>query len=814
MNLLSWFRNLKISSKLRWLSITGVIALVFMLTLILFNVKMLSALRGAVGAQGIWEKHQKQAHISLLQFAYEGKQADYDEFLKVMSVVQVYEELRQEILNKVPDHDYATALLIKGGCRKEDIPGMLFLFKHFQDVSYISSAMQYWGGTAPLFEKQIVLVDTIKNVYERVPLDKAAIENLLPMINELNADLTSLGGKFSEVLGEGSRWLESLVFTGILFLMLFIGASMIFVFHRISVQINHWIRQLIKATQQLATGNLNYRIHVDEQHELAQLSDEFNQMTDSISDLIAKNKLIESHLRDLSLVASETDNAIYICDANGRVEWVNDAFEKLSGYPTKQIIGTHVEVVSKDGLITGLHPDSEPFKEMLRTRGSVRYESQNYSSEGVEYWVFTTLSPIYNEKGILVKVIAIDVDVTKMKHAERELSKAKDRAEASEQAKQRFLANMSHEIRTPMNAIIGFTDLLQDSTLNPSQKESVEAIKSSGEHLLVLVNEILDLAKIEAGRLELEFLKFNLKNLMSSAVNLFQPKARLKNLKCELDYSESLPETFMGDPYRLNQILTNLLSNAIKFTKEGFVKLKVSGEQTEGRSWLLNVKVEDTGIGVSEDRLDEIFESFTQATDGITREYGGTGLGLTIVIQLLNKMGGKMDVKSTIGEGTVFSFSLSLEKADSSNAVKLESIESQVNKKLVASDLKGVSILVVEDNPVNQLLTTRVLTAFGSQVEIAENGRVAVEKVAEKKYGLILMDLQMPEKDGFQASREIRNGESLNKQTPIIAMTAHILYGEKEKCFANGMNDYISKPFDALELREKLLLYVSEKKEI
>ena len=382
-----------------------------------------------------------------------------------------------------------------------------------------------------------------------------------------------------------------------------------------------------------------------------------------------------------------------------------------------------------------------------------------------------------------------------------ELQKAKSDAENLAKAEEQFLANMSHEIRTPMNAIIGFTDLILKTELKQEQKQYVNAVKTSGENLLVIINDILDFSKIQAGKFTFEKIDFSLSKQLKSLVELMLPKSTEKGIAIATRIQKDIPDGLVGDPTRLNQIFINLLGNAIKFTHEGEILVTAEAIAEDETTVDIRFSVCDTGIGISPDKLSVIFDGFTQASSETNRKYGGTGLGLSIAKQLVELQGGSIDVKSTLGKGSVFSFNIPFHKSlkPESNAL---TEYTDVEDKL----LKGIKVLLVEDNPLNQMLAKKVLSDWEWFVDTAENGVMAVEKVKQKDYDLILMDIQMPEMDGYEATRLIRRMQNdIKKDVPIVAMTAHALPGELEKCISAGMNDYISKPFSKKVLYAKVL---------
>jgi len=368
-------------------------------------------------------------------------------------------------------------------------------------------------------------------------------------------------------------------------------------------------------------------------------------------------------------------------------------------------------------------------------------------------------------------------------------------AELAVYAKDSFLANMSHEIRTPLNAIMGFTDLLAQSNLDSIQRDYISNVQTAGENLLLIVNDILDLSKIESGNLIIESYPFNLKEILKHLYNLLKVKIK-DNIEFNLFLDADMPDIVIGDKGRINQIIMNLAGNAIKFTEEGEITISVKVVEETNEKYTLRFSVKDTGIGITQDKLDTIFDRFTQAEESTTRKFGGTGLGLNIVKQLVELQKGEIQVKSKIGRGSEFFFLLDYLK---SNSVVESVIEVVSCKKPVGK----ISILLCEDNLLNQKLANSVIQNFGFELDIAMNGQEGIDMMLKKQYDLILMDLQMPVLDGYQATIYIRN--ELKSSIPIIAMTAHSLVGEQQKCFDIGMDAYIPKPFKQSELLNAIL---------
>lgn len=411
-------------------------------------------------------------------------------------------------------------------------------------------------------------------------------------------------------------------------------------------------------------------------------------------------------------------------------------------------------------------------------------------------------SPIRDENKMITGVLGIATDITVHKKAESELIKAKQLAEETAKVKEQFLANMSHEIRTPMNGIIGMTRILLNTNLNPEQLKFMQSIRTCSDHLLVIINDILDFSKIEAGKMSFESIPFSVDQLAMLTMDLFQSKADEKSLQLTLERDFNIPALLMGDPTRLSQILNNLVSNAIKFTEKGEVRLKLGLVSNNSDNTTIAFEIKDSGIGIPEKSLPTIFDSFTQASSDTTRKFGGTGLGLTISRQLIELQGGSLHVKSEVGKGTTFFFSIPYPIGDEKEIGKRK--DSQYDIK--PEDLKGIKILLVEDNPFNQMVATDTLTDLIGEltIDVAENGKIAVNMISNNKYDVVLMDIQMPDMDGFEATRVIRAMSPPKNETKIMAMTANVTTEEIAKCFEVGMNSYISKPFDTQDLINKL----------
>ena len=418
-------------------------------------------------------------------------------------------------------------------------------------------------------------------------------------------------------------------------------------------------------------------------------------------------------------------------------------------------------------------------------------------------WKDTDIKLLEDLSALLMTEIELRQHNLVLQKSKEHSEKLANAANAAIRAKAEFLANMSHEIRTPMNAVIGMTELLQHSSLTPEQIEYVETIRTSGESLLSLINDILDFSKIESGHLEFEHLPFCLRTCLKSALDINMQAACKKDLRMRLIVGEDVPTHIVGDHIRLRQILINLIANAVKFTPKGEVIIAASLTNSDKRKPKLLVSVKDTGIGIPAERINRLFQAFTQVDASVNRKYGGTGLGLAICHRLVTLMGGEISVESKLGHGSDFQFQIPIEIppasftpdrcAEPSNPVKFEKI-----------DADHLRILVAEDNPVNQRVVTLLLKKIGYTCTIASDGLEALDLLKREPYDILFLDIQMPKIDGMETARRIRDNFSPDARPWIIAMTAHAMEGDREACLAAGMDDYISKPITSQALKMAL----------
>ena len=554
----------------------------------------------------------------------------------------------------------------------------------------------------------------------------------------------------------------------------------------------------------------------------------FNDNDELINFIAIETDITEKKKKDLNisnLLATQTTifngvgHTVIFTDANGIIRRINKAGLELIEYTMEEILGKLTPLAFHDlqeiaqrakelSLELGVQVEPNFETVVIKTIGECNVDVNEWtyvSKSGKRIPVWASVTCIKNTENVIVGHLIVAEDYTIKKQVELELINAKNLAEKAVYAKDSFLANMSHEIRTPLNAIIGFTELITQSHLNSTQQNYVSNIQIAGDNLLLIINDILDLSKIESGQLMIESYPFNLKDTLKHIYDLLKIKASEHNLEFILFLDAGMPEFVVGDKGRINQIIMNLVGNAIKFTEKGEVTVSVKKVAETDESYLLKFLVKDTGIGISEDKLTTIFDRFTQAEDSTTRKFGGTGLGLNIVKQLVELQNGQIQVKSKLGNGSEFYFTLEFKKVDSSVVNTI--IENNSNSK----SLGKLSILLCEDNILNQRLAKNVIQKFGFQLDIANNGQEGVDLLMKNKYDLILMDLQMPIKDGYQTTIYIR--EELKMDIPIIAMTAHSLIHEQQRCFDIGMNAYVAKPFKQQDLLSEIYGVVEKIKE-
>ncbi len=512
-------------------------------------------------------------------------------------------------------------------------------------------------------------------------------------------------------------------------------------------------------------------------------------------------ELLKENNERYDIISKATNDIIWDWDlVNDNVKWIGQG---LKNYVAQT---SDLDEIPANFWVRGLHPDEKKrivdslYRAIASGENSWESDYRFLRADGNYAHINSRGYVIKNEEHKAIRMIGSMQDITERKNAELEIQKARIEAELARKTQEQFLANMSHEIRTPMNGVIGMTQLLAGTELNKDQQEYVATINESAANLMVIINDILDLTKIVAGKITLAKSNYVIRDLVSNCNKINQFRADEKRITLTSNIDERIPAVLTGDPVRLNQVLINLVGNAIKFTEEGEVNVQVNLLRENETAVTLEFAVADTGIGIAEDKVDSVFERFIQVSGESTRKYGGTGLGLTITKQLIELQGGTIHVKSTVDKGSVFTFYLTIQKG------KAEKPETKLIQKEQSHKLTGVNVLLVEDNIINQKVAAKILTNLEASVEVARHGREAINFLKTKHYDIILMDIQMPEMDGYEATKIIREqmGSAIGG-IPIIAMTASALIADREKCLMAGMNDFIAKPFQAKELYEKIL---------
>lgn len=655
----NWWHNLSVSKKLY--AVVGLMAVLIateLLTL-LFAMNILSSVRAFVEGEGLWSKAQKNAIHSLYQYALHGEEKYLREFESNLEIPMGDRMARLELEKPDFNVEIVREGFLRGGNHPNDLDGMIRLLTRFHQISYIRNAVAAWTQADLLLDELKVAASEIQKSLQAPQKDVMKIREVLTRVAEINIILTKLEGEFSASLGAGSRWLEQVLMTILVLVVLTIeisGLTLTFLFSR---NLNRTLKEVMTTANEVGKGNFDMRAPVHSQDELGQLASSLNRMIDDLKKNIGQRK----------------------------------------------------------------------------------------------------------------------------------------QAESANQVKSIFLANMSHEIRTPLGVILGFVEVLKDPNLPQTERlKYLEIIESTGQNLSRIINDILDISKVESGHVELEFTKFSIEELFAELKVLFRFKAEQKNNQIIFEVASNSKKEVITDRLRLQQVLMNLISNALRFTENGRVQISYSSLGTK-----LSFRVQDTGIGLTEEQTSKLFALFSQADQSITRKYGGTGLGLVLSKKLAKLLGGDVILeKTTPNQGSTFLATIeNQEQAGLQNLF----VSTGMPEFDEAETLKGKKVLVVDDSAENQLLLKVYLTKMGMIVQDAPNGEIGIKKALAENYDIVLMDIQMPVLDGYSATEQLR---ARGYKKPIVALTANAMKEDRERSLRAGCNDYITKPIESARLMKTL----------
>ena len=523
-----------------------------------------------------------------------------------------------------------------------------------------------------------------------------------------------------------------------------------------------------------------------------------------------QRKRSEEQINLLQSIVIKSNDGIIVSKLVGKVLYVtyaNSAFYEMTGYEDGSFLNKNIKMFYGEKT---LEKDKQDIKKAIIKSTELKKEIILHKKDNSAFWASLSLVPLRNPKTNALQFVMMVRDVSEKKRAEAQIIAAKNIAEQAQLAEQRFLSNISHEIRTPMNTIIGMSNLMHKTDLSGKQTEYLQSIKYASDNLMHLISDVLDLSKIEAGKLNFYEQQFNLFEILFELQQTFTKKLGDKDIQIIMDVDLDISNDLLGDAVRLNQILRNLLENAARFTEQGEIGVKIKLNSDKDNIYYLEFQVFDTGIGMPKDEVEIIFNHFKHADQRIYRKFGGSGLGLSIVKKMVELQDGRVWVESTPNEGTTFFFTLAFKNSSIPSSIPEDETNQKVqNNKL----LRHLRFLVVEDNPMNQKLVTEMLGYWGSDYSTANNGLEAIKLFEQNSYDVVLMDINMPIMDGYEATRQIRNHQwASNKNIPIIALTAAVLSSEVEEMFDIGINHYLTKPFNTKELKNVILDLVSSTK--
>lgn len=811
--MIRWWQDLSVVKKLY--GVVGLMAILIAVELftLLFAMNTLSSVRAFVAGEGLWTKSQKDALLSLYQFARRGQEKYYVEFKDHLTIPAGDHHARIELTKEKFDYETIRNGFLQGGNHPHDIDGMIKLLVRFHSVSYISDAITAWTNADQLLEELKQVGEDLRETIRRDGVRSPQVDVYLDQVANINSRLTVEENSFSASLGAGSRKLEEILMSLLALTVFAVEGTGIFLTYRFSRSLSRSLNELRDTAYEVGTGNLTRSAEVHSKDELGQLATALNKMIEDLKigfkerqrseerlktsegHLLRLNEELEDRVdrrteevqqraAQLRFIANSLPVLIAQLDEQEKFLFANDAFCRWFGQTQEEVIGKTFRFI----LGEGRYSDNSPYIIRVLKGETVTYEKRSeIGNAAIDYSI--TFVPEFDESLQVKGFILVGSDVTKHKEIESELKKAKEVADSANATKSTFLANMSHEIRTPLGIILGFAELMTSSDLSSGDRaHSLEVIKRNGELLSNVIEDILDISKVEAGKLEIELIAVSYSNIMKEIESLLRLKASEKGIQFVIISDPIIPNTIQTDPLRLRQILINIIGNAIKFTHSGSVIVKVSLNS----SMKLSFMVTDSGKGITAAQAQKLFTPFTQADASTTRKYGGTGLGLVLAKNLANALGGDVVlVQSTPEFGSTFEVTIDSGRENSTLASEFDSLNAAPTASNSLQKYNNLRILVVDDSPDNQIIVSRLLSKVGADVETANNGEEGVAKALAGNFALVLMDLQMPVLDGHGAVKELRRQGYLG---PIVALTAHAMKEERRRCLEGGFNDHLSKP--------------------